>query len=116
MQFKLLRLYALLAQAAFCIFVFAVGVISEISFFNTFIGPAIILLIIAFKPNFYYDIIALFTIGLLVILSLIFAFVSAAVLHQHIGLAIISPLIPVACLATVVFCMDKLKKGDEAYS
>lgn len=116
MQFKLLRLYALLAQAAFCIFVFAVGVISEISFFNTFIGPAIILLIIAFKPNFYYDIIALFTIGLLVILSLIFAFVSAAVLHQHIGLAIISPLIPVACLATVVYCMDKLKKGDEAYS
>jgi hypothetical protein len=116
MQFKLLRLYALLAQAAFCIFVFAVGVISDISFFNTFIGPAIILLIIAFKPNFYYDIIALFTIGLLVILSLIFAFVSAAVLHQHIGLAIISPLIPVACLATVVYCMDKLKKGDEAYS
>ena len=116
MQFKLLRLYALLVQVAFCLFVFALGVVSDISFFNTFIGPALILLIIAFKPNFYYDLIALFTIGLLVILSLIFAFVSAAVLHQHIGLAIISPLIPVACLATVIYCMDRLKKGAEAYS
>ncbi|MHB8809542.1 MAG: hypothetical protein ACYC9M_05960 [Desulfobulbaceae bacterium] len=116
MEFKLLRLYALLVQAAFCLFVFAVGIVSHISFFNTFIGPALILLIIAFKPNFYYDIIALFTIGLLVILSLIFAFVSAAVLHQHIGIAIVSPLIPVACLATVIYCMDRLKKGDEAYS
>jgi hypothetical protein len=116
MQFKLLRLYALLVQALFCLFVFAVGVLHHISFFNTFIGPALILLIIAFKPNFYYDIIALFTIGLLVILSLIFAFVSSAVLHQNIGISIIAPIIPVACLATVIFCMDRLKKGDEAYS
>lgn len=116
MQFKLLRLYALLAQAAFCIFVFAVGIMYHISFFNTFIGPALILMIIAFKPSFYYDIIALFTIGLLVILSLIFAFVSAAVLHQNIGIAIVAPIIPVACLAAVIYCMDRLKRGDEAYS
>jgi len=116
MQFKLLRLYALLVQAAFCIFVFAVGVIHHISFFNTFIGPALILLLIAFKPSFYYDIIALFTIGLLVILSLIFAFVSAGVLHQNLGIALVAPVIPVACMATVIYCMDRLKKGDEAYS
>ena len=116
MQFKLLRLYALLVQVAFCLFVFALGVVSDISFFNTFIGPALILLIIAFKPNFYYDLIALFTIGLLVILSLIFAFVSTAVLHQHIGVSIIAPIIPVACLATVIYCMDRLRTGDEAYS
>lgn len=68
MQLKLLRLYSLLAQAAFCFFVFAVGIVSHISFFNTFIGPAI------------------------------------------------SPLISVICLATIVYGMDRLKKGDEAYS
>lgn len=116
MQYKLLRLYAMLVQAAFCLFVFIVGMLSHISFFNTFIGPAAILLIIAFKPNFYYDIIALFTISLLVILSLIFAFVSASFLHQAIGISIIAPLIPVACLATVIFCMDRLKKEDPSYS
>jgi len=116
MQFKLLRLYALLVQAAFCIFIFAVGILSDISFFNTFIGPAAILLIIAFKPSFYYDIIALFTIGLLVILSVIFAFVSASFLHQNIGISIVAPIIPIACMATVIYCMDKLKKQDESYS
>lgn len=116
MQFKLLRLYALLVQAAFCIFVFAVGVLHHVSFFNTFIGPALILMLIAFKPNFYYDIIALFTIGLLVILTLIFSFVSSAVLHQNIGIALVAPIIPIACMATVIYCMDRLKKGDESYS
>jgi len=116
MQYKLLRLYALLVQAAFCLFVFSVGILADISFFNTFIGPAVILAIIAFKPSFYYDIIALFTIGLLVILSLIFAFVSATFLQQNIGISIIAPIIPVACMATVIFCMDKLKKEDESYS
>jgi len=116
MQFKLLRLYALLVQAAFCIFIFGVGILSDISFFNTFIGPAVILIIIAFKPNFYYDIIALFTIALLVLLSIIFAFVSATFLQQNIGISIIAPIIPVACLATVVYCMDKLKKEDASYS
>ena len=116
MQYKLLRLYAMLVQAAFCLFIFIVGMISDISFFNTFIGPAVILIIIAFKPNFYYDIIALFTVSLLVILSLIFAFVSASFLDQSLALSIIAPIIPVACLATVIFCMDRLKKEDPTYS
>ena len=116
MEYKLLRMYALLVQAAFCLFVFAVGILSDISFFNTLIGPAVILLIIAFRPNFYYDIIALFTIGLLVILSLIFAFVSIIILQQNIGISIFAPVIPLACLATVLFCMNKLKKQDTSYS
>ena len=116
MQFKLLRLYALLVQAAFCIFIFGVGIYSDISFFNTFIGPAVILILIAFKPNFYYDIIALFTIALLIVLSIIFAFVSATFLQQNIAVSIVAPIIPVACLATVVYCMDKLKKEDVSYS
>lgn len=116
MQYKLLRLYALLVQAAFCLFIFVVGMLSDISFFNTFIGPAVILVIIAFKPNFYYDIIALFTVSLLVILSLIFAFVSASFLDQSLALSIIAPIIPIACLATVIFCMDRLKKVDPSYS
>jgi len=106
----------MLVQAAFCLFIFIVGMISDISFFNTFIGPAVILIIIAFKPNFYYDIIALFTVSLLVILSLIFAFVSASFLDQSLALSIIAPIIPVACLATVIFCMDRLKKEDPTYS
>ena len=116
MQFKLLRMYALFVQAASCLFVFGVGLLSDVSFFNTLIGPAVILLIIAFKPNFYYDIIALFTVGLLVILTLIFAFVSIAILHQNIGISIVAPVIPLACLATIIYCMDKLKKEDPTYS
>lgn len=116
MQFKLLRLYALLAQAAFCLFIFAVGIYYDISFFNTFIGPAVILLIIAFKPNFYYDIIALVTISLLVILTIIFAFVSATLLKQNIAASVVAPIIPVACLATVIYCMDRLKREDASYS
>ena len=115
MQFKLLRFYALLVQAAFCIFIFAVGMISEISFFNTFIGPAVILLFIAFKPNFYYDIIAASTIALLTIITLIFSFVTAVIIHD-IGLALIAPIIPIATLSTILYCMDKLKHQDESYS
>lgn len=115
MPFKLLRFYALLVQAAFCIFIFAVGLLTEVTFFNTFIGPAAILLFIAFKPNFYYDIIAVSTIALLVVIALIFSFVTAFFNHD-IGLALVAPVIPVAVLATVLFCMDKLKSQDESYS
>lgn len=115
MEFKLLRFYALLVLAAFCLFIFVVGIMKGISFFNTFIGPAAILLFIAFKPNFYYDIIAVSTIVLLVIIALIFAFVTA-VFNDNIGLALMVPVIPVASLITVVFCMDKLKNIDESYS
>jgi hypothetical protein len=115
MPFKLLRFYALLVQAAFCVFIFALGYIKGISFFNTFIGPAAILLFIAFKPNFYYDIIAISTIVLLVIIALIFSFVTAVFNHDF-GLAFMAPVIPVATLVTVLFCMDKLKSEDESYS
>ena len=115
MPFKLLRFYALLVQAAFCIFIFIVGMVTEVSFFNTFIGPAAILLFIAFKPNFYYDIIAASTIVLLVIIALIFSFVTG-VFNHDIGLALMVPVIPIATLATILFCMDKLKKQDESYS
>ena len=115
MQFKLLRFYALLVQAAFCIFIFVVGLVSDVSFFNTFIGPAAILLFIAFKPNFYYDIIAVSTIVLLLIIALIFSFVTAVINHD-VGLALMAPVIPVATLITILFCMDKLKKQDESYS
>ena len=115
MQFKLLRFYALLIQAGFCIFIFVVGMVNEVSFFNTFIGPAAILLFIAFKPNFYYDIIAASTIVLLTIITLIFSFVTA-VFHHDIGLALVAPIIPIVTLATILYCMDKLKKQDESYS
>ena len=115
MQYRLLRLYALLVQAIFCIFIFVVGVTSDISFFNTFIGPAALMLIIAFKPNFFYDIIALFTMSLIVILSLIFAFVTAFFQH-NVPLALAAPIVPIACMATVIFCMDRLRKQDPSYS
>ncbi len=115
MEFKLLRFYALLVQAAFCIFIFMVGLLTDVPFFNTFIGPAAILLFIAFKPNFYYDIIAVSTIALLTIITLIFSFVSAVIQHE-IGLAIIAPIIPIATLVTTLYCMNKLKNQDESYS
>lgn len=115
MPLKLLRFYALLVQAAFCIFIFVLGMLTEISFFNTFIGPALILLYIAFKPNYYYDIIAVMTITLLTIIALIFSFVSAAFNHQF-ALALLAPIIPVATLATTLYCMNSLKKADASYS
>jgi len=115
MPFKLLRFYALLVQAAFCIFIFIVGIVTKVSFFNTFVGPAVILFFIAFKPNFYYDIIAVSTMVLLVVIALIFSFVTA-VFHHDIGLAVMAPVIPVATLITVLFCMDKLKREDSSYS
>lgn len=115
MQFKLLRLYALLVITAFCIFIFVLGLVTKVTFFNTFIGPAVVLLYIAFKPNFYYDIIAVSTITLLAIISLIFAGVSALINHEY-ALAFLVPLVPIATLTTLLFCMEKLKKEDELYS
>ena len=115
MQFKLLRFYALLVMVAFCLLIFSIGLIKGISFFNTFIGPAAILLFIAFKPNFFYDIIAISTIVLMLIIALIFSFVTAVFNHDY-GLALLAPVIPIATLATVLFCMDKLKSMDESYS
>lgn len=115
MPLKLLRLYALIVISLFCIGIFILGLVTNVSFFNTFIGPAAILLFIAFKPNFYYDIIAVSTILLLTVIALIFAFVSALVNHEY-GLAILVPAIPIATLTVVLYCMEKLKKEDELYS
>jgi hypothetical protein len=115
MPLKLIRLYALLVITAFCVAIFILGLVNDVSFFNTFIGPAAILLYIAFKPNFYYDIIAISTIALLTVIALIFSVVSAMVNHQY-GLALLVPAIPIATLAVVIYCMDKLKKEDELYS
>ncbi|MDW7773238.1 MAG: hypothetical protein SCH71_10150 [Desulfobulbaceae bacterium] len=115
MPLKLLRLYALLFISAYCIGIFILGLVTKVSFFNTFIGPAAILLYIAFKPNFYYDIIAVSTIVLLTIIALIFAVVSAMVNHEY-ALAFFVPAVPIAVLTIVIYCMDKLKKEDELYS
>jgi len=115
MPFKLLRLYALLVIAVFCIAIFVLGLVNKISFFNTFIGPAVILLYIAFKPNFYYDIIAVSTILLLTVIALIFSIVSALVNHEY-ALALLVPSIPIITLIIVLYCMDRLKKEDKLYS
>lgn len=115
MGFKLLRFYALMVMASFCLFIFIVGLLSNISFFNTFIGPAVVLLFIAFKPNFYYDIIAVATMVLMAIIALIFSFVSAVFNHDY-GIALVAPIIPIAALIAVLYCMDKLKHEDASYS
>lgn len=115
MPFKLLRFYALLVMVAFCLFICGIGLIKDIPYFNTFIGPAVILLFIAFKPNFYYDIVAVTTIVLMTIIALVFSFVSAVFNHDY-GLALMAPIIPVATLIALLFCMEKLKNMDESYS
>jgi hypothetical protein len=115
MPLKLLRLYALLFITAFCIAIFVLGLMTKVTFFKTFIGPAVILLYIAFKPNFYYDIIAVSTILLLTVIALIFSVVSALVNHEY-ALAFFVPFIPIATLTVIVYCMDKLKKENELYS
>lgn len=115
MPLKLLRLYSLLVISVFCIAIFILGLVTKVSFFNTFIGPAAILIYIAFKPNFYYDIIAVSTIVLLTVIALIFSVVSAMVNHEY-ALALLVPAVPVATLTVIIYCMEKLKKEDELYS
>ena len=115
MPLKLLRLYAMLVISVFCVAIFILGLVTKVSFFNTYIGPAAILLYIPFKPNFYYDIIAVSTIVLLTIIALIFSIVSALVNHEY-GLAVLVPTIPIVTLSVIIYCMDKLKKEDELYS
>ena len=115
MNYRYLRLIGLLGQALFCLFIFVAGLITEILFFCTFIGPAGILIFIALHPNYYFDFIAVTTIILMVILSLIFSF-AVAIFNESYLVALVTSLTPMGCLAAVLKSMMNLRKIDPSYT
>lgn len=115
MNYKHLRLAGLLGQALFCLCIFGAGIITHISFFYTFIGPAAILIFISMNPNYYFDFIAVTAIIMMVMLSLIFS-VAVAIFNQSYLIAIITSIIPLGCLTAVLYSMMKLKDTDPSYT
>jgi len=115
MKYKYLRTAAILVQSLYCLAIFIGGIVTGVKFFSTFIGPALLLAIIAFMPRFYYDVVAMATMMLMVLIAFLFS-AAASLFNHEFGLAFAALVIPVTCLATLIYCMDKLKKQDTAYS
>jgi len=115
MNYKYLRLAGLSGQAIFCLCIFGAGLVTHIPFFYTFIGPAAILIFIALNPNYYFDFIAITTIILMVILSLIFS-IAVAIFNQSYLIALGASSFPLGCLAAVLYSMEKLKNTDPSYT
>ncbi len=115
MNYTYVRLAGLLGQALYCLCIVLIGLKQHIPFFYTFIGPAAILLFIAKFPNYYFDCIAVSTMILMVILSLIFSF-AVAFFNQNYLLAFGASAFPAACLAAVLTSMGKLKESDASYT
>lgn len=112
---KYLRLTAILAQALYCLLIFIGGIISGVSFFYTFIGPAVLLAIIAFTPRFYYDLVAIGTIVLMAMLALLFSVAVVVFNHEYLlGAAVAA--VPIICLATLLHSMGKMRKKDPSYA
>lgn len=112
---KYIRLTAILGQALYCLAIFTFGIVSGVPFFHTFIGPAALLCLIAFFPRFYYDMVALATMILMILIAFLFA--AAAALFNHEFLLAAAALgIPLGCLAALVYCMDRLKREDASYA
>lgn len=112
---KYVRLTAILGQALYCLAIFIFGIVSGVPFFSTFIGPAALLSLIAFLPRFYYDMVALATMILMILVAFLFA--AAAVLFNHeFLLAAVALGIPIGCLAALVSSMDRLKREEAGYA
>jgi hypothetical protein len=112
---RYIRLTALLGQALYCLVIFVYGIGNGVLFFYTFIGPAALLALIAFLPRFYYDLVALATMILMILIAFLFA--AAAALFNHEFLLAAAALgIPLGCLAALVYCMDRLKREDAGYA
>ncbi len=111
MKPKYIRLAAILGQAAYCLVIFAFGIVNRVPFFYTFIGPAALLALVAFLPRFYYDLVALATMILMVLLAFLFAAAAALFNHEFLPAAV-ALAIPLICLAGLVYCMDRLKRED----
>jgi hypothetical protein len=112
---KHIRLAAILGQALYCLAIFAFGIVSGVPFFVTFIGPSALLVLIAFFPRFYYDMVALAAMILLILVSFLFAAAAALFNHEFL-LAVAALAIPLSCLAALVYCMDRLKREDASYA
>ena len=112
---RYVRLAAILGQAMYCLAICIFGIVSGVPFFYTFIGPAALLLLIAFLPRFYYDMVALATMILMILVAFLFA--AAAALFNHEFLLAAAALgIPIGCLAALVSGMDRLKREEAGYA
>ncbi len=110
-----IRLIALLAQALYCLAIFGAGIVTGIPFFCSFIGPALLLVTIAFFPRFLFDVIATATIIMMLMIALLFS--AAAVVFNHNFLpALAAAAIPAACLAALVYAMERLKREEPSYA
>ena len=69
----------------------------------------------AFTPRFLFDVIAIVTIILILMIALVFSAAVALFNHDFL-IAFIAVAIPVTCLATMIYCMERLKKEDAAYA
>ena len=112
---KHIRLAAILGQALYCLAIFTFGIISQVPFFSTFIAPAALLVLVAFLPRFYYDLVALATMILMLLIAFLFAAASALFNHEFLPAAVALG-IPIICLAGLVFSMDRLKREDTSYA
>lgn len=112
---KHIRLAAILGQALYCLAIFIFGFGSGVPFFATFIGPAALLVLIAFFPRFYYDMVALATMILMILIAFLFAAAAALFNHEFL-LAAVALGIPFVCLASLVYCMNRLKREDASYA
>ena len=105
----------MLLQIIYCLAIFASGILTKVTFFYTFIGPAAILLLITFFPNFYFDIIALATMIMMVMFALVFS-VTVALFNHEFVLAAFALLIPLACVIMLTYSMERLKKEYAEYA
>jgi hypothetical protein len=86
-----------------------------VTFFYTFIGPAILLAVLAFTPRFFFDLIAIAAIIAMLLMAIVYSAVVALVNHDFL-LAAVATGVPLLCLVTVIYTMERLKKEDRSYA
>lgn len=112
---KYIRTAAILLQSLYCLSIFVAGIVTDVTFFYTFLGPAIILTILAFTPRFFFDLIVVATMVMLLFFAIVYASVVALVNHDYL-VASAATGVPLLCLATVIYTMERLKKEDNSYA
>ena len=112
---KYIRMAAILLQSLYCLSIFGAGVLTGVTFFYTFIGPAILLAILAFTPRFFFDLIAIAAIITMLLMAIVYSAVVALVNHDLL-LAAVATGVPLLCLITLIYTMERLKKEDPSYA
>lgn len=115
MNARQVRLAAILGQALACLGIFTFGIAEGVLFFSTFIGPAALLVLVAFFPRFYYDLAALAVMVLLLFIALLYSATAALFNHEFLRAAL-ALAIPAAGLTGLIYSMERLKREDPDYA